>query len=227
MDHGEQRSELYQSTLAAQHSLLAYVSSSERPTSSCESHEWKLTLHRTTWPHQRQWTHKGSLTAAKKTRTKKARSEFAFRNCRLANRLEKYVEFSRPYGLKKRLINLMWEFVNKRFCDKNVCTWQTFCDCRVCRNKWTLFQQLTTGHKSALQQTRCESPTTTTNMQIEKKFPDDKLLAQIVCNLTDLGAKKFSSLIRNWIIQKNSDNITRCVHFWVNQVQSVFKSAKK
>ena len=74
-----------------------------------------------------------------KTRTEKARSEFTFRNCRLANRLEKYVEFSRPYGLKKRLINLMWEFVNKRVCDKNVCTWQTFCDCHVCRNKWTLF----------------------------------------------------------------------------------------
>ena len=70
-----------------------------------------------------------------KTRTEKARSEFTFRNCRIANRLEKYVEFSRPYGL----INLMWEFVNERFCDKNVRTWQTFCDCHVCRNKWTLF----------------------------------------------------------------------------------------
>ena len=74
-----------------------------------------------------------------KTRTEKARSEFTFRNCRLANRLEKYVEISRPYRLKKRLINLMWEFVNKLFCDKNVCTWQTFCDCHVCRNKWNLF----------------------------------------------------------------------------------------
>ena len=74
-----------------------------------------------------------------KTRTEKVRNKFTFRNCRLANRLEKYVEFSRPYGLKKRLINIMWEFVNKRFCDKIVYTWQTFCDCNVCRNIWTLF----------------------------------------------------------------------------------------
>ena len=50
-----------------------------------------------------------------KTRTEKIRSDFTFRNCRLENGLEKYVEFSRPYGLKKRLINLMWGFVNKRF----------------------------------------------------------------------------------------------------------------
>ena len=64
-----------------------------------------------------------------KTRTEKARIEFTLRNCRLANRLEKYIEFSRPYGLKKRLINLMCELVNKRFCNKNVCTWQTFCNC--------------------------------------------------------------------------------------------------
>ena len=71
-----------------------------------------------------------------KTRTEKARSKFTFR---LANRLEKYVEFSRTYGFKKRLINLMWKFVNKQFCNKNVCTWQTFCDCHVCRNKGTLF----------------------------------------------------------------------------------------
>ena len=74
-----------------------------------------------------------------KTRMEKARSKFIFRNCRIANQLEKYVEFSRLYGLKKRMINLMWEFVNKRFCDKKVCTWQTFCDCYGCRNNWTLF----------------------------------------------------------------------------------------
>ena len=38
MDHGKQRNELHQSTSAAQHSPLAYVSPSERPTSTCKSH---------------------------------------------------------------------------------------------------------------------------------------------------------------------------------------------
>ena len=36
-----------------------------------------------------------------KTRTEKARNNFFFRRCRLANRLEKYIEFITKKGLKK------------------------------------------------------------------------------------------------------------------------------
>ena len=38
MDHGKQRSELRQSTSAAQHSPVAYISPIERPTSTCGNH---------------------------------------------------------------------------------------------------------------------------------------------------------------------------------------------
>ena len=138
MDHGKQRSELYQSISAAQHSPLAYVSPSDRPTSSCKvMHESSYCIELPDLTGAKGRTKE--VFRLQKTRTEKARSEFTFRNCRLVNRLEKNVEFSRPYGLKKRLIILMWEFVNKRFYDKNVCTWQTFCDCHACRKNWTLF----------------------------------------------------------------------------------------
>ena len=38
MNRGKQRNELHQSISVAQHSPLAYVSPSERPTSTCKSH---------------------------------------------------------------------------------------------------------------------------------------------------------------------------------------------
>ena len=42
-----------------------------------------------------------------KTRTEKARGEFVFRTCRLVNRIEKYIDISKPIGLKSRLIKFM------------------------------------------------------------------------------------------------------------------------
>ena len=74
-----------------------------------------------------------------KTRTVKARSESVFRNCRLVNRLDDYIDFLNPQGLKNRLLKLMWKFVNEIYSESNVCTWQLSCDCPTCRNKCTLF----------------------------------------------------------------------------------------
>ena len=59
-----------------------------------------------------------------KTRTEKARGESVFRNCRLVNRIEKNIDISKPIGLKSRLIKIMWKFVDERFSETNVCTWQ-------------------------------------------------------------------------------------------------------
>ena len=90
-----------------------------------------------------------------KTRTEKGRSEFVFRNCRLDNRLDYYIDFVNPQGLKNRLLKLMWKFVDEKYSESNVCTWQLSCDCPTCRNKWT------TGALSPAAISR-EFPTTTT-----------------------------------------------------------------
>ena len=59
-----------------------------------------------------------------KTRTEKGRSEFVFRLCRLVNRLDDYIDFMNPQGLKNRLLKLMGEFVDEKYSESNVCTWQ-------------------------------------------------------------------------------------------------------
>ena len=74
-----------------------------------------------------------------KVRTEKARNEFVFRTSRIVNRLEPYIHFDKRIGLKTRILNTMWKFVNERFSEMTTCTWQLFCDCITCRNKWTLF----------------------------------------------------------------------------------------
>ena len=48
-----------------------------------------------------------------KTRTEIGRSEFVFRNCRLVSRLDDYIDFMNPQGLKNRLPKLMWIFLMK------------------------------------------------------------------------------------------------------------------
>ena len=82
---------------------------------------------------------KNDIFCPTKKRTEKARGEFVFKNCRLANRIDKYVDFSNGTGLKNRIITIMWNFVNNSYSEKNICTWQLFCDCHLCRNKWTIF----------------------------------------------------------------------------------------
>ena len=50
-----------------------------------------------------------------KTRTEKARGEYTFRTCRLVNRLNQKIEFREMRGLKRRLIQMLWEFFDDQF----------------------------------------------------------------------------------------------------------------
>ena len=70
-------------------------------------------------------------------RTEKARSEFFFRNSRLANRLNLYIIFDEKAGLKSRILKTMKAIFEERFSFQNVCTWQAACDCHQCRDLWT------------------------------------------------------------------------------------------
>ena len=74
-----------------------------------------------------------------KTRNEKARNDFFFRTCRLANRIEKNIEFNTKKGLKNRVLNFMWKFVNERFNENNICSWHLCCDPQICRNNRTIF----------------------------------------------------------------------------------------
>ena len=65
----------------------------------------------------------------RKVSTEKARNEFVFRTSRIVNRLEPYIHFDKRIGLKTRILNTMWKFVNERFSEMTTCTWQLFCDC--------------------------------------------------------------------------------------------------
>ena len=78
------------------------------------------------------------LYTLRKVRLEKARNEFFFKNCRLANRIDNEINFMEPRGLKNRIQNLMWKFVNKSFNTQNICTWQLCCDCHRCRNLRTV-----------------------------------------------------------------------------------------
>ena len=78
------------------------------------------------------------LYTLRKLRLEKARNEFVFKNCRQANRIDNEVNFMEPRGLKNRILNLMWKFVNKSFNTQNICTWQLCCDCHRCRNLRTI-----------------------------------------------------------------------------------------
>ena len=74
----------------------------------------------------------------RKIRHEKARNEFVFKNCRLANRIDNEINFMEPRGLKNRILKLMWKFVNKSFNTQNICTWQLCCDCHRCRKLRTI-----------------------------------------------------------------------------------------
>ena len=50
-----------------------------------------------------------------KTRTEKARSEFTFKTCRIANRLENLINLREPSGLKNRILRTMWNFSRRNF----------------------------------------------------------------------------------------------------------------
>ena len=59
-----------------------------------------------------------------KTRTEKACSEFFFKTCRIANRLESSMNLRESSGLKNRILRTMWNFFERKFSERNICTWQ-------------------------------------------------------------------------------------------------------
>ena len=78
------------------------------------------------------------LYTLRKVRLEKALLEFVFKKCRLANRFGNERNFIKQRGLKNRILNSMWKFVNKSFNTQNICTWQLCCDCPLCRNLRTI-----------------------------------------------------------------------------------------
>ena len=59
------------------------------------------------------------------------RGEIVFKNCQFVNRMDKYVAFENDLGLKNIIIAIMRRFVSESYSEKNVCTWQVFCDCQL------------------------------------------------------------------------------------------------
>ena len=74
-----------------------------------------------------------------KCKKEKTRGEYIYRTCRVINRINEQIQFANHVGLKSRIVNLMWKFVDNGFSDSNLCTWQLCCDFYDCRNIWTSF----------------------------------------------------------------------------------------
>ena len=73
-------------------------------------------------------------TSEETVQTEKAKTEFIFRNCQLANRFEPHIKFKIKPGLNDHIIDIMWKFVDKKFIEWNVCTSQIACDCGETKN---------------------------------------------------------------------------------------------
>ena len=71
------------------------------------------------------------------------------------NRIEKYIEFNTKKGLKNRVLNFMWKFVNERFDENNIYA-VTVRSAEIIGQ----FSKTTTGTKIPCE--NCKSPTTTT-----------------------------------------------------------------
>ena len=75
----------------------------------------------------------------KTARTEKARAEFCFRTCRLANKLPERVAFFEPLGLKNRILDFMWQYFHQLYLEDQLCTYQIYCDCHNCQNTTRIF----------------------------------------------------------------------------------------
>ena len=75
----------------------------------------------------------------KTARTEKARAEFCFRTCRLANKLQERVAFFEPLGLKNRILDFMWQYFHQFYLEDQLCTYQMYSDCQNCRNTTRIF----------------------------------------------------------------------------------------
>ena len=141
MHNQEKDNEVSKPTENLEHPAATSVSIVERHTAVIETHththnEMGTSLGLPEIPEIR--GRKSEIFKLWKTRTEKTRSEFVFRNCRLVNRLDNYIDFMNPQGLKTRLLKLIWKFVNEIYSELNVCAWQLYCDCSTCHNKRTL-----------------------------------------------------------------------------------------
>ena len=63
----------------------------------------------------------------------KLRQNFYFRTAKVANNLPEEIDFSQPFGLKRRILSFMWDRLILNFNERVVCTWPNFCDCSDCR----------------------------------------------------------------------------------------------
>ena len=75
----------------------------------------------------------------KTARTEKARAEFCFRTCQLANKLPERVAFFEPLGLKNRILDFMWQYFHQLYLEDQLCTYQIYCECQNCRNTTRIF----------------------------------------------------------------------------------------
>ena len=54
----------------------------------------------------------------KNEKSKKPEPELFYRHCRVANRIDNEVNFSKPGELKNRLLELMWKYFDGKFSEK-------------------------------------------------------------------------------------------------------------
>ena len=71
-----------------------------------------------------------ALSKLPKPRTERTKCEFIHRTCRMVNRTECYINLKTTEGLKKRELNFMWKFVNKKYSPNILSSWQLCCDCQ-------------------------------------------------------------------------------------------------
>ena len=121
----------------------------------------------------------------RKTRTEKTRGELVFKTYKIVNRLNRHKDF-----LTRRLKEI-WNFVNEKICDGNICTWQLLRNCRTCRENWTIFY-----HKTQTSEIRKQQDLTKTCLvayllghQIWWKIQDRKTIVRVKTNKLH---KKFS-----------------------------------
>ena len=80
----------------------------------------------------------------KMTKTRKRTANLPLKPVELQNRLENLINLT---GWKNRILRTLWIFFVKfsEIFERNICTWQFFCDCQNCINYWSLFFFLMTG----------------------------------------------------------------------------------
>ena len=81
----------------------------------------------------------------KNYRYTKCENNFWNRCSRLANFIDRIVNFHQPAGLKQRLTRLYKNFATDVYDTDNLCTWKVLCRCSNCRNSPSLRFRLLSG----------------------------------------------------------------------------------